>query len=229
VRRWLPGGAGGEATASTSASAPDPVPRIPSLSGIDVTGTLQRLGLEFETLRRMLVRFADGHAPTLDALRAGVASGDAPEAARHAHAIAGAAGNLGVDALRNATKALEHAARAGRTDLAPLLAEVEQCTIVALRSIDTLRDVTAVVPAVRTVALDTKGVRTALERLQVALGDFELSAMTDALAELTALGVPVAAEADLIRLRDRVQGYDYDEAQNILARIVTELERTGPS
>ena len=74
------------------------------------------------------------------ALRAGVASGDAPEAARHAHTIAGAAGNLGVDALRDAAKALEHAARAGRTDLAALLADVEQCAAVALRSIDTLRD-----------------------------------------------------------------------------------------
>src|SRR6185437_3605982 len=105
--------------------SPTPVSRpTPSLEGIDITGTLQRLGLDFDTLRRMLVRFADGQAPTLDALRGGVVSGDAPEAARRAHAIAGAAGNLGVDGLRDAAQALEHAARAGRTDLAALFAEV---------------------------------------------------------------------------------------------------------
>ena len=229
LRRWLPAGTDGDATASTSAPAPEPPPQsmpTPSLDGLDITGTLQRLGLGFDTLRRMLVRFADGQAPTLDALRAGVASGDALEAARHAHTIAGAAGNLGVNALRDAAKALEHAARAGRTDLAALLAEVEQCAAVALRSIDTLRDDDAAVHTITTGPLDMAGVRAALERLQVALGDFELSAATDALADLTALGVPAGAEADLTQLRDRVDRYDYDEAQTILARIVAQLERT---
>ena len=60
----------------------------------------------------------------------------------------------------------------------------------------------------------------------MALGDFELSAATDALADLTALGVPAGAEADLTRLRDLVDGYDYDEAQTIVARMVAQLDRT---
>ena len=187
---------------------------------------MQRLGLDFDTLRRMLVRFADGHAPTLNALRASVGSGDTLEAARHAHMIAGAAGNLGVDSLRDAAKALEHAARAGRTDLTMLLGDLEQCAAVALRSIDTLRDDGAAVPTVTTQLLDTTGVRAALERLQAALGDFELSAANDALADLAALGVPAEAAADLTRLRDRVDSYDYDEAQVIVARIFEQLERT---
>ena len=96
------------------------------------------------------MRFADGHAPTLNALRASVGSGHTPEAARHAHMIAGAAGNLGVDSLRDAAKALEHAARAGRTDLLTLLGDLEQCAAVALQSIDTLRDDGAAVPTVTT-------------------------------------------------------------------------------
>ena len=175
------------------------------------------------------MRFADGQAPTLDALRAAVASGDVPEAARHAHTIAGAAGNLGVNGLRDAAKALEHAARAGTTDLATLLAEVEQCAAVALRSIDTLRDAAEAAQPVTTGPLDTVGIRAALQRLQVALDDFELSAATDALADLTALGVPVGAEADLAQLRARVDRYEYDEAQTILARIVAQLERTSVS
>ena len=66
-------------------------------------------------------------------------------------------------------------------------------------------------------------IRAALERLQVALDDFELSAATDALADLTALGVPAGAEADLTQLRDRVARYEYDEAQPIVARIVAQL------
>ena len=60
------------------------------------------------------LRFGTGRRPLLDALRAAVASGDAAGAARQAHTIAGAAGNLGAHALRAAAKQLEHAAREGR-------------------------------------------------------------------------------------------------------------------
>jgi signal transduction histidine kinase/CheY-like chemotaxis protein/ligand-binding sensor domain-containing protein/HPt (histidine-containing phosphotransfer) domain-containing protein len=229
LRRWLPRGTGDEDTAFASTSAPQPSPQsAPALDGIDITDAMQRLGLDFETLRRMLVRFADGQAPTLGALRAAVASHDALEAARHAHAIAGAAGNLGVTALRDAAKALEQAARAGRPDVATLFVDVEQCAAVALRSIATLRNAVESVPAVGS-PLDMAGARAALERLQIALGDYELSATSEALADLTAVGVPPGAEADFTLLRDSVDRYDYDEAQTILARIVAELARTSPS
>jgi two-component system sensor histidine kinase/response regulator len=227
LRRWLPAATRGEGTVSASVPTPESRPPTPSHSGIDIAGTIQRLGLDEETLRRMLVRFADGQAPTLDALRAAVASGDTSEAARHAHGVAGAAGNLGVDALRDASKALEQAARTGCTDLAMLLAEVEQCAAVAFRSIDTFRDAAAATQSMTTGPCDTAGARAALDRLQVALDDSELSAATCALADLTACGVPAVAKADLARLRDRMDRYDYDEAQLILIRIVEQLERTS--
>ena len=43
------------------------------------------------------------------------------------------------------------------------------------------------------------------------------SAANDALADLAALGVPAEAAADFTRLRDRVDSFDYDEAQVIVA------------
>jgi HPt (histidine-containing phosphotransfer) domain-containing protein len=199
----------------------------PSLDGVDVAGTLLRLGLDFATLRRMLVRFADGHGQTLEALRAGVASAQAPEAARHAHVIAGSAGNLGLDALREAAKALEHAARAGRTDLAALLDQVDGCAAAALRSIDTLRDV-PVAPAFAAQLMDTATARAALDRLQTALADFEMSAANEAVMELTVAGVPAAAASDLARLRDLVERYDYDEAQLVAGRIGELLGTAAP-
>jgi two-component system, sensor histidine kinase and response regulator len=222
VRRWLlaaTGGEGeGEAAASASAPAPEPPPLstpTPSLEGVDIPGALKRLGFDFGTLRQMLVRFADGLAPNLAGLRGVVASGDAPETARRAHAMAGAAGNLGVDGLSAAAKALEHAVRAGRTDMATLFAEVEQCAAVALRSIDTLLDVATAVHTGTIEPPDTTEVRPALDRQHVAPSDFELSATTDALAGLTALDVPVRAEPDLTQLRDLVDRYD-DEAPDHL-------------
>ena len=121
LRRWLPAPqehrADTDPGASKTAAAfsPEPVAAVPDgsprLEGIDVAGSLARLGLDFETLRRMLVRFADSQGATIDALRAAVASGDSAAAAKHAHAIAGAAGNLGAEGLHAAAKALERAGR----------------------------------------------------------------------------------------------------------------------
>jgi two-component system sensor histidine kinase/response regulator FitF len=183
------------------------------------------LGLGFDNLRRLLLRFADGQGRTLDALRAAVAAGDGAAAAGHAHAIAGAAGNLGASALRAAAKALELAGREGRTDLAGLLADVEERAAVAFRSIDTLRGEAAAVPAEAAPPFDVATARAALERLRVALGDSDLSTATAALAEITGLGIPAAAAADLTRLRDRVDGYEYDEAQVIATRLLERLAR----
>jgi hypothetical protein len=76
--------------------------------------------------------------------------------------------------------------------------------------------------------VDLASVRATLDRLQVALGECELSAANDALADLAVLGLPSGAAADLTQLRDRMDNYNYDEARIVVARIVTQLERTTP-
>src|SRR4029079_945963 len=113
--------------------------------GIDVAGSLDRLGLEFESFRRMLVKFADGKDSTFGPLRAAVVAGACAAVARHAHAIAGSSGNLGAPAVREAAKALERAGREGDKNLAPLLSELEARATVVFRSIDTLRGAAAAV------------------------------------------------------------------------------------
>src|SRR5206468_6933361 len=154
------------------------------LEGIDVPGSLERLGLEFESFRRMLVRFGETQPATLDALRAAVASSDSAAAARHAHAIAGASGNLGADGLYGAAKALEHAGREGAKDLSHLFAELEARAAVVFRSIETLRGGATTVAGEPEHVFVPAEARAPLERLQTALGDFDLSAATSALADL---------------------------------------------
>ena len=56
---------------------------VPILEGIDVAGSLQRLGLEFDNLKRMLIRFADTLGPMLNALRNSVTVADYAAIARH--------------------------------------------------------------------------------------------------------------------------------------------------
>ena len=231
LRRWLPARLEPVTVVDSGPSTPAPAaspsstaaaPGSPTLEGIDVAGSLERLGLEFETFQRMLIRFADGQSAVLDALRTAVASGDSAAAARHAHAIAGSSGNLGADALRAAARALEHAGREGRTDLAPLLADVEARSAIVLRSIDTLRGARTPVAAASGQALVPAEARIALERLQAALGDFDLSGASSALADLDRVPMP-GAVSDLAKLRHHVDNYEYDEARVLATRLLGQI------
>jgi two-component system sensor histidine kinase/response regulator len=242
LRRWLPVRQRASAAMPSSVPSPSkspsapPEPQVPSpdprmqsgdgltLDGIDVAGSLERLGLDFETFRRMLVRFGDGQPAVLEALRGAVASRDAAAAARHAHAIAGASGNLGADALRTAAKALERAGREGQTNLADLFADVETRAAVVFRSIDTLRDRRATAGAEPGQVLIPPAARTPLERLQSALGDYDSSAASAALAELDLVVMTGTSAGELARLRQHVDGYEYEEARALATRLLEQVD-----
>jgi two-component system sensor histidine kinase/response regulator len=225
LRRWLPA----RRTSSEDGSRrprPGGGPDIPWLEGVDVAGSLDRLGIEFETFRKMLVRFADGRAGMFDPLRAAVAAGEGDAVARYAHAIAGASGNLGADGLRAAAKALEHAGRNGERDLVPLLGDLETQEVVVFRSIETLREATTPAAADSTDLLISAEASGVLARLQTALGDFDLSAATTALAELDS--VPMSgATTVLAQLRRHVDNYEYDEARVIATQLLEQIGGQG--
>ncbi|HMF98761.1 MAG TPA: response regulator [Vicinamibacterales bacterium] len=236
LRRWLPAPpkrqrSDSSALASSSPSSPGlraaAANDAPSLEGIDVAGSLQRLGLDFGSFERMLVRFADGQGATLDALRAAVAAGDCAAVARHAHAIAGASGNLGADDLRAAAKALERAGREGGQDLAQMLIALEARASVVFRSIDTLRRTSARVttePEQRLLPAESRAV---LERLRAALGDFDLSAASSALADLDRVAAHGTPD-DLARLRNHIDSYEYDEASVLVTRMLEQIGSQVP-
>jgi HPt (histidine-containing phosphotransfer) domain-containing protein len=229
VRRWLPHQAPA-APATHAAIAPGPVAAEDrsALEGIDVSGTLDRLGLDRATLERMLIRFADGQGATLDALRAAVAARDAAAAARHAHAIAGAAGNLGAEELRIAAKALEAAGREGRSDLSALLGVVNERANVVLQSIATLRaSGTPAAAAIGSRPLDPGAASAALGRLAAALDDFDVSSASVALADVSSSGLSDWAAADVGHLRQSVESYDYDAARAIASGLLARLQEQG--
>jgi two-component system, sensor histidine kinase and response regulator len=237
LRRWLPGRAAGSSStratssdqsrqAATPGSVSPPSPSHdsnPVLDGIDVDGTLQRLGIDRASLERMLLRFAEGQQQTLAALRAAVGGGDPAAAARHAHAIAGAAGNLGAEALRAAAKALEQAGREGRTDLSALLADIEDHAAVVSRSIATLRPEEQRGADTPTRSFDRAAAGAALERLSAALDNFDLSSASGALADLGKCGLPADTADDFGRLQHCVDGYEYDEARGIASRLLARV------
>jgi PAS domain S-box-containing protein len=218
LRRWLPAGV---TSSQDPALSPERQTKtdIPTLDGIDVAGSRERIGLVFDSFRRMLLRFADRKDGTLDPLRAAVTAGDRDAVARQAHAIAGASGNLGADALRAAAKSLERAGREGVTDLGPLHRDLEARAAVVFGSIDTLRGVTAPASPEPDSVIVPAEARSALTRLQIALGDGDLSGATSALAELDRVDVPGAGSM-LSRLRRHVDSIEYDEARAIATRLL---------
>jgi two-component system sensor histidine kinase/response regulator len=171
----------------------------------------------------MLLRFAEGQREILEALGAAVGAGDSALAARHAHAIAGAAGNLGADGLRFAARALEQAGREGRTDLTGLLAAVEERAAIVLASIETLRPAAGREVSATDHPFDRKAAGAALDRLTVALDNYDVSSAGAALADLDTSGLPPGASDDLERLRRSVDGYDYGEARGIASRILAQV------
>ena len=234
LRRWLPAqqvirpavapAAEPPRASSASVTAVPPPETESALDGIDVSGTIQRLGIDRATLERLLLRFADGQGQVLAALRTAVTSGDSALAAKHAHAIGGAAGNLGADALRGAAKALEHAGREGRSGLSDLLAAVEREASRVFASVETLRPVAVGATGGANHPIDLAKAGAALERLTAALDDYDLSAASAALADLDSSGLPAWAADDLGRLCQCVDGYDYGEARGIASRVLARLQ-----
>jgi two-component system, sensor histidine kinase and response regulator len=232
LRRWLPArtpsaAAAGQVASEAAAVSGAPAGRgpndAPPLEGINVTGSLARLGLDYATFQKMLVRFAGSQGAMLEAVRAAVASGDSSEVARSAHTIAGASGNLGAEALQAAAKALERAGREGsKSLLAHLAADVEAAAAVVSRSIESLRGAIAPVAAGPAPLSIPPGARAGLEKLQAALGDFDVSAAGSAMADLERIAMPGAA-GDLSQLRSHVDSYEYEEARALATRLLGQI------
>ncbi len=104
-----------------------------------------------------------------------------------------------------------------------LLAVVEERAAVVFRSIETLRPSanreadTADRPFDRAVA------GAALDRLTVALDNYDVSSASGALADLGTSGLPAWAADDLGRLRRCVDGYEYGEARGIASRLLARV------
>ena len=231
LRRWLPSGLATPEPARSSSAAPEPRAAAPAgaavLEGIDITGTALRLGIDRATLEPMLLRFADGQHGILEALRTAVAAGDHALAARHAHSIAGAAGNLGADALRLAARALEDAGRNGHPDLSSLLADLEGRAAIVFRSIEALRPPAGGVGERIAGPFDPEAIGTALERLAAALDQYDVSAASAVVTALGTSAFPAWAGADFDRLRRSVEAYEFAEARAIAVDLLARVTAAG--
>jgi len=243
LRRWLksrPADTSGPDEID-SAARDDRLSPIPAVAGIDLAGTVRRLGIPFDQLRPLLLRFADNARHTLEKLNAAVMTQNASNARLHAHGLAGAAGNLGAEPLREAARALELAASRGTANLASLLEPVEDCAAVVLRSIESLRVLSlgvdspraksAVSPApqARSSAVAEPAVmKKHLEELQSALALGDHSGSSDILQKLRSLNLSDGVREQVARLGEFVDGYEYVEATDAVDRLLAGLSGGDP-
>lgn len=116
--RWLPKNL---AQMTEGLDLAPPESAMPCLEGVDCRGGLLRVAGNASLYRRLLLEVAGQHHSTLESLQLALASGSARAVQEQAHALQGAAGNLGLTAVQERAQRLETLARQQN------LSEAQEC------------------------------------------------------------------------------------------------------
>ena len=244
LRKWLtPQGlpvANEPATLTEGTSTPlrsgktSPTPPVTisptKLPGFNIEGAIKRLGVSQEAYLRMLGRFASGQQQTIDDLQTALTVGDREAARRHAHSIAGAAGNLGAEALGKRGKALETALKEGVAEVSDLLNAV---LAEGKRVSMAIQELSSETPASKVSSksqrkdssLDAGRISTILHTLKENLAAGDLDALSADLSGLDS-GVPTGFQNQVKGLRDHIEGYEFEEATELVENLLNQLKAT---
>jgi HPt (histidine-containing phosphotransfer) domain-containing protein len=174
----------------------------------------------------MLGRFARGQRKTVDDLQSSLASGDRDAAQRHAHSIAGAAGNLGANSLHEQSKALEMALKEGEANVTGHLDAVLTETERVLAGIEQSSGpaTTGAQPdgGRPGLQLDPQKIVEVLGELKESLGACNLDAASSAI-EMLQTSLPAENQQDFQKLRELVEAYDFDEAEDVVNLLLDQL------
>jgi CheY-like chemotaxis protein len=225
MARWIRPGVRRPA-AVANAAAPLPVSIAPgALPGIDVAGGLRRTQNNTPLYRRMLDKFASGHADFTQAFTAALDSGDLALATRLAHTLRGTAGTIGANAVWEAATELELACNQGRPRAQQLaaLARVARELTPVLAGLATVR-APAEAPAAAATASATPPpaqTRATLLKLTGELRELLVESDPDALTLGEALRAAAAgseAQPVMDEVMEAVGDYRFDEALEALDR-----------
>jgi HPt (histidine-containing phosphotransfer) domain-containing protein len=200
------------------------------LPGFNIEGAIKRLGVSQEAYLRMLGRFSSGQKQAIDDLQTALTVGDRETARRHAHSIAGAAGNLGAEALGKRGKALEIALKEGVAEVSDLLdavlAEAKQVRIaVQGLSSETPTSKDSPTGQKKDKSWDASQILTILHTLKENLAAGDLDALSADLLGLDS-GAPTGFQTQVKGLRDHIEGYEFEEATELVKNLLNQLKAT---
>ncbi len=221
LRKWLPGK--GLKPLVIGPSAPEE-PVAMALPGIDAEKTLRRLGIPRQAYERILFLFAESGRSSLEEARNGVLSGAAEAVAAQAHSLAGAAGNVGAEGIREKARALEMAARNKKENLEKLLEDLESEAEPLLSAIERLDpgSAPATAPAASEEGCDV--LVSCLSNLEKAIAEMDLTQILSATEAVRKAPVPLLVRQDVVRLTRLVDNYEHDQAAELAGRIRARLE-----
>ena len=198
------------------------------IPGIEFEGTLKRLGVSQDGYLRMLSRFAAGQPKTVEALETALRDNDWETARRHAHSIAGAAGNLGAEDLRRLAKDLEIALKDTNGDVSQLFtalrAETEH-VIVGIHGLSPKPQNFLASPTNETnrPIHDSTSVFEILFKLKDNLASGNLNALSEGLQELTK-GISEDHTRQVKKLCDLIDGYEFEEATELVDELLNDYK-----
>ena len=207
-----------------AAAVSTPATGATGASAVDEAGARTRLGLSLAAYERILARFREALPATLAALRDALAQGDREASVRHAHSVAGSAGNVGATALHGAAKGLEGALRDGATEHGSALAAVEREAAAAMGApAGTPIAVTPDAAAASGPEAPAAEIRARATALREALESGDLDSIENATRALKAMSLPPGGAGAVKSVEAAAANFDFDRAAGVLAEWVKSL------
>jgi CheY-like chemotaxis protein len=197
------------------------------LPGFSVRQALARMGEDLILYRKLLHTFAGNHTTTAEQILELLRLGDDKQLYQVAHGLKGEAGNLGIDAVRDAADALARAVRGGPNPAMDELAQTlaEQCR----QAVDVMAQLSAStpVPAVVTANTPTRKLQLdqVLPRLQqlAALLEVKSFGARAEARELAALVEGTSLASEFAEIDRSVTALAYDAALSKLSDLIEQL------
>ena len=209
-----------EAPEPAPAAPPDPLPELP---GVDMGPALARLRGDVRQYRKLMLRFAQGHAQTTATLASQLQAGAYADAQRLAHTLKGLAANLGAETLRLAAQQLEQALETPmQSPLAALQAQVDHALQPLLDAVQAELTRTNAAPAANAPAVDPSRLAHRLQELAALLArdDANAGPLAEDLAHSLA-SLPHAQ--DFATVSGHILRYDFDAALQALQTFARSL------
>ena len=192
-----------------------------SLVGIESESALIRLNGNRKLLLNLLKTFVSSYSGVILEITEAVAADDLQTSERIAHSLKGVAGSISATGVQQAAKDLELIFKEGSLGgLEDLLGRLEQELGLVIISIsEFIEHLTPDGPPV-TVGKSSKGaVLDALKRMKPLVDENNLSAL-DAFEEIEEMSGGLENDADMVLLRDCIDGFDFKGASELIQKIM---------
>jgi HPt (histidine-containing phosphotransfer) domain-containing protein len=204
-------------------------PDSPKLNWVNISDGMRRVAGNDRLYFSLVRQFIEGQSGIPEQIRQAMTSGDLKTAERLAHTIKGVSGNLGAAAVQEAAASLEGAIRHGDGSphgtgaLLDALASALKSTVAELETLVESRP--AERPAMPPADVDPARLKSIVERLEEMITESDgdtLDYLESVMRDLSSAFTP----EDVAGLEKAVQGFDFEEAQNLLRKMASRRDPT---